>query len=101
MCLAIPGRIVRITAEDPATPCATVDYGGGVVRTAQLLYLPEARPGDWVVVQAGFAVRRLSDAEAEEALEIAKNPAAPAPSRAGSSRVHEQSLEARPLESRT
>lgn len=70
MCLAIPGRIVAITPE-PAAPVAEVDYEG-VRRRAQLIYLPEARVGDYVLVQAGFAIRRLSEAEAREALEIAR-----------------------------
>jgi len=70
MCLAIPGRIVAITA-DPVAPVAEVDYDG-LRRHAQLLYLPDARVGEYVLVQAGFAVRRLSDDEAREALSLAE-----------------------------
>jgi hydrogenase expression/formation protein HypC len=65
MCLALPGRIVSIT-DDAGAPVAEVDYGGPR-RRAQLLYLPEARVGDWVLVQAGFAHRRLTEEEAQEA----------------------------------
>ena len=72
MCLAIPGRIVALRS-DAVSPVAEVDYDG-LRRTAQLLYLPEARVGDWVLVQAGFAVRRLTDAEAREALELTGRP---------------------------
>jgi hydrogenase expression/formation protein HypC len=70
MCLAVPGRIVAIATED-GTPVAEVDYDGPR-RRAQLIYLPEARVGDYILVQAGFAVRRLSDAEAREALDLAR-----------------------------
>ena len=70
MCLAIPGRIVAI-GGDPASPVAEVDYDG-LRRNAQLMYLPEARVGDYVLVQAGFAIRRLPEAEALEALALAK-----------------------------
>ena len=70
MCLAIPGRIVAIEA-DPSSPVAEVDYDG-IRRRAQLLYLPEARVGDYILVQAGFAVRRLGEAEAREALEMSR-----------------------------
>lgn len=80
MCLAIPGRIVSLLAE-PTSPVAEVDYDGER-RRAQLLYLPEARVGDWVLVQAGFAIRRLSAAEAREALELTGRPW-PAPGRGG------------------
>jgi len=68
MCLAVPGRIVAIEA-DPTSPVAEVDYDG-LRRRAQLLYLPEARVGDYILVQAGFAVRRLSEQEARESLEM-------------------------------
>jgi hydrogenase expression/formation protein HypC len=70
MCLAIPGRIVAIEG-DPASPVAEVDYEG-LRRKAQLVYLPDARVGDYILVQAGFAIRRLPEAEALEALELAK-----------------------------
>ena len=76
MCLAIPGRIVAIT-PDPASPVAEIDYDG-VRRRAQLIYLPEARVGDYVLVQAGFAIRRLSDDEAREALELSRGAVAAA-----------------------
>lgn len=71
MCLAIPGRVVAVDASDPAGPVATVDYGF-TTRRASLLYLPEARVGEYVVVHAGFATGRLSEAEAREALEYAR-----------------------------
>jgi hydrogenase expression/formation protein HypC len=80
MCLAVPGRIVAIEA-DPASPVAEVDYDG-VRKRAQLLYLPEARVGDWVLVQAGFAVRRLTAAEARETLELTGRPGGPIADRA-------------------
>ena len=70
MCLTVPGKIVAIT-PDAASPVAEVDYEG-VRRRAQLLYLPDARVGDYILVQAGFAIRRLSEAEALEALSLAK-----------------------------
>jgi hydrogenase expression/formation protein HypC len=68
MCLTVPGRIVRIEADDPQIRLARVDFGG-VERIANLLYTPEAHEGDYVIVQAGFATRRLAEAEALEALE--------------------------------
>lgn len=68
MCLTVPGRIVRIEAEDSNVRLARVDFGG-IVRTANLIYTPEASVGDFVIVQAGFATRRLGEAEAKEVLE--------------------------------
>ena len=68
MCLTIPGRRVRIEGSDPLTRTGVVEYGGALRRTVQLLYLPEAREGDWVLVHAGVATGRVAEAEAREAL---------------------------------
>ncbi len=67
MCLTVPGRIVALEAEDSEARRARVDFGVAV-RTASLLFTPDAVVGDFVIVQAGFATRRLTPAEAEEAL---------------------------------
>ena len=75
MCLAIPGRIVGI-GGDPVAPVAEVDYDG-VRRRAQMIYLPDARVGDFVIVQAGFAIRRLSEEEARESLEMTRGAMSP------------------------
>jgi hydrogenase expression/formation protein HypC len=66
MCLAIPGRIVRLTEETPENRVAEVDFAG-TRRSVNLLYLPEAIVGDYVVVHAGFATTLLPEAEALEA----------------------------------
>ncbi len=81
MCLAVPGRIVSVFG-DGAAPEAEIDYAG-TRRRASLVFLPEVGPGDWVVVQAGFAVRRLSEAEARETLELTASAETPAVSSAG------------------
>jgi hydrogenase expression/formation protein HypC len=68
MCLTVPGRVVGLIDDPPETRTARVDFGG-TVRTANLAFTPEAEVGDFVIVQAGFAIRRLNEAEALEALE--------------------------------
>jgi hydrogenase expression/formation protein HypC len=67
VCLTTPGRIVRIDGDDPEMRTATVDFGVAV-RPALLVYTPDAKVGDFVIVHAGFATRRLGEVEAEEAL---------------------------------
>jgi hydrogenase expression/formation protein HypC len=67
MCLTIPGRIESIQERGVGERVAVVEYGSQR-RNANLIYLPEARVGDFVVVQAGFAVTRLDEGEAREAL---------------------------------
>ena len=64
MCLAIPGRIVKIEGDE-----AVLDYGGAA-RRASLLLVPEAKVGDAALVHAGFAIQILSDGEAEELMTI-------------------------------
>ena len=81
MCLATPGRIVRISMDDPKFPVASVDFGS-VTKTAQLVYVPEAQVGDYVIVQAGFAIRRVDEAEAQEAIRYAQELAATDPTTA-------------------
>lgn len=70
MCLAIPGKVVAV--EGGPSPTARVDFEGQR-KTVSLLYVPEAAVGDYVVVQAGFAIRVVPDAEAQEALALARN----------------------------
>ncbi|MFZ5929393.1 MAG: HypC/HybG/HupF family hydrogenase formation chaperone [Acidobacteriota bacterium] len=69
MCLAIPGEIVEITGADPLTRMARVSFGG-VIREASLAYVPEAKPGDYVLVHAGFALQTIDEEEARRTLEL-------------------------------
>jgi len=68
MCLTVPGQILRLGSEDPAGRVAEVDFAG-IRKTVNLLFLPEAAVGDYVVVHAGFATARIPEAEALEAQE--------------------------------
>jgi hydrogenase expression/formation protein HypC len=68
MCLGIPGKILTIY-EDHGTKMAKIDFGG-VTRDACVEVIPEAKPGDWTIVHAGFALNLLSETEAEETLTI-------------------------------
>jgi hydrogenase expression/formation protein HypC len=70
MCLGIPGKIVEMTeTENELMPMGKVDFGG-IVRDACLAYVPDAQTGDYVIVHAGFAISQLSEAEAQETLEL-------------------------------
>lgn len=53
--------------DDPDFRTGRVDFSG-VSRTVQLAYTPDAQPGDFLLVHVGFAVTRLSEAEAQRAL---------------------------------
>jgi hydrogenase expression/formation protein HypC len=67
MCIAFPGRVIELDGPD-----AIVEIEGRR-RRASLLVVPDASPGDWVLLGAGTVLRRLDHAEA---LEIAQTLAA-------------------------
>lgn len=68
MCLAVPGRITSL-GEREGLPMGRVDFNG-LNREVCLVYVPEARVGDWVVVHVGFAISTLDEAEAERTLRL-------------------------------
>jgi hydrogenase expression/formation protein HypC len=69
MCLAIPGKIVGMTPEDPAL--AVVDVLG-VRRKVDLGLLQEdpAVAGDWVLIHVGFAMSKIGEEEAVRQLRM-------------------------------
>ncbi len=69
MCLGIPGQIVEIV--DETFQIAKVDVSG-VKRGVNIALLAEegVAPGDWVLINAGLAIRRLEADEASQILHI-------------------------------
>lgn len=65
MCLAVPGKIVEMIGDDPATRRARVDFGG-IEKQVQLAFVPDAGLGDYVLVHVGFALSRIDEAEARK-----------------------------------
>lgn len=63
MCLAIPGRVLDMTREDDVL-MGRVEFGGMSKRVC-LEHVPEAKPGDYVLVHVGFALSRIDEAEAK------------------------------------
>src|SRR6476659_3067197 len=62
MCLAVPGRILRLFESDD-TVMSDVDFGG-VVKQVCLQYIPDAAVGDYVIVHVGFALQKLDEESA-------------------------------------
>ena len=65
MCLAIPGKIIEIDAINPQQ--AVVDVVG-VRRKVDMGLLQDDRPvpGDWVLIHVGFAMSKISEADAAD-----------------------------------
>ena len=68
MCLAVPGKILD-TEQIGDNRVGRVQFGD-VTRQAYLDWVPEAQPGDYVLVHAGFALSRLDEAEAQRTCEL-------------------------------
>ena len=62
MCLAVPGRVVDVTRENDML-VGRVDFGG-ISRRVCLELLPDAVPGEYVLVHVGFALARVNEEEA-------------------------------------
>ncbi len=65
MCLAVPGKLVSISDDDPLQRTGKVSFGG-VLKDVSLACLPEAQLGDYVIVHVGMAISRLDETEANE-----------------------------------
>jgi hydrogenase expression/formation protein HypC len=68
MCLGVPGKITEIY-ENAGMSMGKIDFGG-VTREVCLAYVPEARVGDYAMIHVGFALNLMSEAEANESLDL-------------------------------
>lgn len=69
MCLAIPGQVVELNAEQPML--VKVDVAG-VRRNVNVGLLEEGEVGigDWVLIHVGFALSKIGEAEAQDQLRM-------------------------------
>ena len=68
MCLAIPGQIVELVAGTVSN--AIVDVVGVRRRIdVGLLQDDPPVPGDWVLIHVGFAMSKISDADAKDQMD--------------------------------
>ena len=65
MCLAVPGKLVSVSGEEPLQRTGKVSFGG-ILKDVNLACLPEAQVGDYVIVHVGMAISRLDEDEANE-----------------------------------
>jgi len=63
MCLAIPLKLVEVNGMDALAEAA------GVRRKVRVDFIREPKPGDYVIVHAGFAIERLNEQQALENLQ--------------------------------
>lgn len=64
MCLGVPMRLTAIEGREGKAELE------GISRKVGLDLVPGARPGDYVIVHAGYAIQVLDEASARETLEL-------------------------------
>jgi hydrogenase expression/formation protein HypC len=68
MCLGVPGKVVE-RFEEHGILMGKVSFDG-VVKKVCLDHVPEAEPGDYVLVHVGFALSRIDEDQARETFEL-------------------------------
>lgn len=66
MCLAVPMKVTEINDKKALVEADGIKY------SASIELLPDVRPGDYVIIHAGFAIQKLDEKEAKETLAIFK-----------------------------
>jgi hydrogenase expression/formation protein HypC len=64
MCLAVPGKLLDAQGDSPLERCGRASFGG-VIKEVSLACVPEAKPGDYVLVHVGVAIAVVDPGEAE------------------------------------
>lgn len=72
MCLAIPGKIIEVSAQlDDVFRTAKVSFGG-ILKEINLSMVPDAQPGDYVLVHVGVAISKIDEQEAVKVFDYLK-----------------------------
>lgn len=64
MCLAIPAKVISVDGTSARVSIEDVEY------TASLLLLDNVKPGDFIMLHAGFAIEKVDPDEAAETLRL-------------------------------
>ncbi len=67
MCLAVPGKVISITDDEPLMRKGKISFGG-VVKEVSLAYVPDVKIGNYVIVHVGFALSILDEEAAKKSL---------------------------------
>ena len=66
MCLALPMKIISVNEPE------AVGEAGGLTQNIRIDFVNGVKPGDYVMVHAGFAIQKMNENEAEETIRILK-----------------------------
>jgi hydrogenase expression/formation protein HypC len=73
MCLAIPAKVISINGPTAVVTIEDTEYN------ASILLLDGLKPGDYVMLHAGFAIQKVDEEEAMETLKLLREVAAVKP----------------------
>lgn len=66
MCVAIPLKLEEIRENEG------IAVQSGIRRSVRLDFIKDPKPGEYVIVHAGFAIERVKEEEALESIALAK-----------------------------
>ncbi|UTN03881.1 HypC/HybG/HupF family hydrogenase formation chaperone [Flavobacterium bizetiae] len=72
MCLAVPGRLEKVTIELDETFRIGVVSFEGIIKEVNLALVPEAKIGDYLLVHVGAAIGIIDEEEAKRTMEVLK-----------------------------
>lgn len=72
MCLAIPGKLIEITASDELTREGIVDFEG-IRKKINITFTPDANVGEYLLVHVGFSISKIDEAAAKRSLETLRD----------------------------
>ncbi len=65
MCLAVPAIVVQIHDDN----IATVEIGN-VTMEASVMLVEDVKPGDYLLIHAGFAIEKIDSEEAQKTISL-------------------------------
>jgi len=72
MCLAVPGKLEKITTElDETFRIGEVSFEG-IIKEVNLTLVPEAKIGDYLLVHVGAAIGIVDEEEAKRTMAVLK-----------------------------
>jgi hydrogenase expression/formation protein HypC len=72
MCLAVPGKLEKITMVLDDTFRIGIVSFEGIVKEVNLTLVPEAKIGDYVLVHVGAAIGVVDEVEAQRTMAVLK-----------------------------
>jgi hydrogenase expression/formation protein HypC len=68
LCLAVPGLVLSVSTDEAPLRTARLSFGG-LVKEVSVAFVPDAAPGEYLLVHVGFAIARIAEEEARRVFE--------------------------------